>query len=100
MAKELHEATQGADLVTMSTRAELNKMILGELFYLDTIMQEFYSKFGTMHQAVIHLHERWILFEYQLKGWGEKMVGQSYDHSFEDALREQIEIHLHNILHW
>ncbi len=51
-------AKQGRELVTASTQAALNKAILDELLYLDTVMQEFYSKFGPMHKAVIHLN-RW-----------------------------------------
>jgi len=58
MTKELHVAKQGGDLVTMSTWDELKKEILDEVLSLDTIMRELYSKFGTMHQAVVHLH-RW-----------------------------------------
>jgi len=42
----------------MSTQAELKNEILDEVLSLDTIMWELYSKFGTMHEAVVHLH-RW-----------------------------------------
>ena len=56
MAKELQMAKQGGELVTASTLAELKKEILDEVFSLDTVMRSLYSKFGTVHQAVIHLH--------------------------------------------
>jgi len=56
MAMELQVAKQGGDLVTMSARAELKKTILDEVFSLDTIMRALYSKFDTVHQAVVHLH--------------------------------------------
>ncbi len=58
MAKELQVAKQGGYLVTMSARAELKKAILDEVLSLDTVMRALYSKFSTMHQAVVHLH-RW-----------------------------------------
>ena len=56
MAKELQVAKQGGDLVTMFAQAKLKKAILDEVLSLDTVMRALYSKFGTMHQAVIHLH--------------------------------------------
>jgi len=57
MAKEPQVFRKGGDFVTMSTRAELKKEILDELLSLDVVMRALYSKFGTMHQAVIHLNE-------------------------------------------
>jgi len=56
MAKEIQFAKKGGDLVIMSTHDELKKAILDEVLSLDTIMQTLHSMFGTMHQAVIHLH--------------------------------------------
>ena len=58
MVKELHVSKQGGHLVTMSAQAEMKKAILDEVLSLDTVMRSLYSKFGTVHQAVIHLH-RW-----------------------------------------
>jgi len=40
----------------MSTRAKLKKAILDEVFPLDIVMWALYSKFGVVHQAVVHLH--------------------------------------------
>jgi len=42
----------------MSTWAKLKKEILDEVLSLEKVMRELYSKFGTVHQAVIHLHKR------------------------------------------
>lgn len=56
MAKELQVSKKGGDLVTMSARAELKKAILDGVLSLDTVMRALYSKFGTMHQAIVHLH--------------------------------------------
>ena len=58
MAKELHMAKQGGELITTSTRAELKKSILDEVLSLETIMRALYSKFGTVHKVVAHLN-RW-----------------------------------------
>jgi len=43
--------------VTASARAKLEKAILDEVLSLDTVMRALYSKFGTMHKAVVHLNE-------------------------------------------
>lgn len=56
MDKELHMTKQGGELVTMSTWAELKKAILNEVLSLDIVMWALYSKFGTVHKAVIHLN--------------------------------------------
>lgn len=56
MDKELQTANQGGELVTTSTREELKKAILEEVLSLDTFMWLLYSKFGTMHKAVVHLN--------------------------------------------
>ena len=56
MENELHTAKQGGDLVTMSAWAEIKKEILDEVLSLETVMQALYSKFGTLHKAVVHLH--------------------------------------------
>ena len=56
MAKELQMAKQGGELVSAFARVELNKAILDEVLSLDTVMQLLYSKFGTMHKAVVHLN--------------------------------------------
>ena len=40
----------------MSTQEELKKEILDEVLSLDIVMRALYSKFGTMHNAVIHLN--------------------------------------------
>ena len=58
MAKELQTAKRGGELVTASTREELKKEILDEVLSLESIMWALYSKFGTVHKAVIHLN-RW-----------------------------------------
>ena len=57
MAKELQTAKQGGQFVTPSARAELKKAILDEVLSLDIVMRALYSKFGTAHQEVFHLHE-------------------------------------------
>lgn len=57
MVKELQVAKEGGDLVTMSTWAELKNAILDEVLSLDIFMWALYSKFGIVHQAVIHLHK-------------------------------------------
>ena len=56
MAKELEVAKQGGDLVTMSAQAKLKKAMLDEVLSLDTVTRSLYSKFGTVHQVVVHLH--------------------------------------------
>lgn len=55
MEKELQTAKQGGDLVTMFARDELKKAILNQVLSLHTFIQALYSKFGSMHKAVIHL---------------------------------------------
>lgn len=56
MDKELQMTMQGGELVTTYTRAELKKAILNELLSLEIVMQELYSKFGTMNKAVVHIN--------------------------------------------
>ena len=51
-------AKKVGELVTTSAQAVLKKEILDEVLSPDTIMRMMYSKFGTMHKAVIHLN-RW-----------------------------------------
>lgn len=58
MAKELQTAKQGGELVTVSAQAELKKVILDEVLSLDIDMGALYSKFGTVHKAIIQLN-RW-----------------------------------------
>ena len=50
-------AKQGGELVTTFSWAELKKEILDEVLSLDTVMRAFYSKFGTVHKAVVHLNK-------------------------------------------
>lgn len=56
MAKELQMTNQGGELVTSSTRAELKKVIVDEVSSLEIVMRVLYSKFGTVHKAVVHLN--------------------------------------------
>lgn len=56
MAKELQMSKQGGELVTESTLVKLKKEILDELLSINTVMQEFYFKFGTWHKEIIHLN--------------------------------------------
>ena len=56
MMKELQVAKQGGDLVIMSTQGELKKAILDEVLSLDMVMRALYSKFGTVHKAIVHLN--------------------------------------------
>ena len=46
----------GGKLVTTSTQAELKKALLDEEFSLAIVMWTLYSKFGTMHKAIVHLN--------------------------------------------
>ena len=55
MAKELQTTKQG-ELVTKFTLAELKKEILDEVLSLDTVMWALYSKFCTVHKAVVHFN--------------------------------------------
>jgi len=43
------------ELVITPTRAELKKAILDEVSFLETVMWVVYSRFGTVHKAVVHL---------------------------------------------
>lgn len=56
MAKEIQTTKKGGELVIASARAELKKGILDEVLFLEKVMRAFYSKFGTMHKAVVHLN--------------------------------------------
>lgn len=56
MKKELQKSKQGGDLVTVSTQAKLKKALLDEVLSVDIVMRALYSKFGTMHMAVVHLN--------------------------------------------
>ena len=56
MTMELQTTNKGEELVTTSTRAELKNETLDEVLSLDTVMQVLYSKFGTVHKAVVHLN--------------------------------------------
>jgi len=56
MAKEIQTTKEGGELVTMSTRVELNKAILDEVLSLDTGMQALYSNFGTMHKVIVNIN--------------------------------------------
>jgi len=67
MEKELQVDKQGGYLVTMPARAELKKAILDELLSLHIVMRELYSKFSTVHQAVVHLH-----------GWQHRCVRRAH----------------------
>ena len=57
MAKELQTTKQGGELLIASSQAIVKKEILDEVLSLDTVMQVLYSKFGTMHKAVVHLNK-------------------------------------------
>ena len=56
IVKEVQMSRRGGELVTSSTQAKLKKVILDEVFSLDTFMRALYSKFGTVHKAVVHLN--------------------------------------------
>jgi len=56
MDKELQMTKQGGEMVTSSARVELKKVILDEVFSLETVTQALYSKFGIVHKAVVHLN--------------------------------------------
>lgn len=57
MAKELQAAKKGGELVTSFTREKLKRVILDEVFSLETVMQMLYSRFGTVHKSVVHLND-------------------------------------------
>jgi len=56
MDKELHTPRQGGELVTKSTIVELKRIIMDEVLSLESVMQVFYSMFGTVHKEVFHLN--------------------------------------------
>lgn len=58
MAKELQVAKLGEGQVTTSTIVELMKVTLGEVSFLEVVMQKLYLRFVTMHMSVFH-HNGW-----------------------------------------
>ena len=56
IAKALQVTKLGEEKATTSARAEFKKKILDELLSLETIMQNLYFRFVTMHKSVIHLN--------------------------------------------
>ena len=56
MAMELQAAKKGGEHVTSSAIAELKRVILDEVSSLETIMRMLYSRFDTVHKAIVHLN--------------------------------------------
>jgi len=53
---ELQTTKHVGEQVTISTQAELKKVILHEVSSLEIVLQPLYSRFGTVHKVIVHLN--------------------------------------------